>query len=77
MTHPKEEPICPGIYRHYKGQDYEVMGVAIHSETEEEQVVYRALYGDYRLFVRPRSMFSEWVEKEDYKGPRFRLQTAF
>lgn len=73
----KKEQVSPGIYRHYKGQDYEVMGVAIHSETEEEQVVYRALYGDYRLFVRPRDMFEEWVEKEDYKGPRFRLEKIF
>ncbi len=75
--HLKEEPICPGIYRHYKGQDYEVVGVAIHSETEEKHVVYRALYGDYRLFVRPKSMFVEWVEKGDYKGPRFRLEKVF
>jgi len=73
----KEEPVCPGIYRHYKGQDYEVMGVAIHTENEEEHVVYRALYGDYRLFVRPKSMFVEGVEKGDYKGPRFRLEQAF
>lgn len=76
MSH-KEEPVCPGIYRHYKGQHYEVMGVAIHSETEEEQVVYRALYGDYRLFVRPKTMFIEWVEKGDYKGARFQLEKAF
>jgi hypothetical protein len=53
--------IVPGIYRHYKGNLYEVYGVATHSETAEEFVVYRALYGDYQLIVRPRAMFFEWV----------------
>ena len=48
-----------GIYQHYKGQQYEVLGCAHHSETEELLVVYRALYGDYGLWVRPFTMFSE------------------
>ena len=51
-----------GIYRHYKGNEYEVMGVAKHSETEELHVVYRALYGDYGLWVRPLEMFDEVLE---------------
>ena len=53
--------IQPGRYRHYKGNDYEVMGVARHSETEEEVVVYRALYGERGLWVRPLAMFLETV----------------
>ena len=52
--------VQPGRYRHYKGQEYEVLGVARHSETEEEYVVYRALYGDCGLWIRPRAMFPEW-----------------
>lgn len=51
----------PGRYRHYKGRDYEVFGVARHSETEELLVVYRCLYGDGGLWVRPLSMFIESV----------------
>ena len=49
------ESIKPGRYRHFKGKEYEVLGVARHSETEEELVVYRALYGDFGLWVRPVS----------------------
>ncbi|OEY66156.1 DUF1653 domain-containing protein [Marinobacter sp. X15-166B] len=60
-----------GIYRHYKGQDYEVVGVARHSETEEEVVVYRCLYGDHSLWVRPLSMFCETVEVAGEQVPRF------
>lgn len=53
--------LAPGIYRHYKGRDYEVIGTARHSETEEWVVVYRALYGDFGLWVRPLDMFVESV----------------
>ena len=69
----------PGIYKHYKGGLYEVFGVAIHSETEEELVVYRSLYGTYRLNVRPRAMFLENVESREFKhtGPRFTLVKEF
>jgi hypothetical protein len=49
--------IEPGRYRHYKGHEYEVLGVARHSETEEDYVVYRALYGDRGLWIRPTAMF--------------------
>ena len=52
----------PGIYRHYKGNNYELIGVASHSETLEPMVVYRALYGEGGLWVRPASMWSELVE---------------
>lgn len=57
--------IKPGRYRHYKGNKYEVFHVAKHSETEEELVVYRCLYGDYSWWVRPLSMFLETVDIEE------------
>ncbi|MDL2314039.1 DUF1653 domain-containing protein [Desulfovibrio sp. OttesenSCG-928-C14] len=60
-----------GKYRHYKGNYYEVIGVARHSETEEELVVYRKLYGDMSLWVRPRGMFCEEVSVEGRLMPRF------
>lgn len=64
-----------GIYKHYKGNLYEVIGVAFHSETRERLVVYRELYGEYHLSVRPETMFLEEVDKPEYnyKGPRFAL----
>lgn len=61
-----------GKYEHYKGKQYEVIGIAHHSETKEEMVVYRALYGDYDLWVRPLKMFLEEVEIEGKKMPRFK-----
>ena len=61
----------PGIYRHFKGNLYELIGIAKHSETLEPMVVYRALYGEGDLWVRPASMWSEIVDKEGYRGPRF------
>lgn len=61
----------PGRYRHYKGKDYLVLGVAHHSETMEELVVYRLLYGDHGLWVRPRTMFLETIEVEGRAQPRF------
>lgn len=63
--------IRPGIYEHYKGQRYEVIGLARHSETEEELVVYRALYGDHGLWVRPYPMFIEEVLINGEPLPRF------
>ena len=63
--------IEPGLYRHYKGNDYEVVGVATHSETEECVVVYRALYGEFGLWVRPLAMFEETVEVDGATVPRF------
>ena len=61
----------PGRYRHYKGKDYEVIGVARHSETQEPLVVYRTLYGDFSLWVRPLAMFTETIEHDGRKMPRF------
>lgn len=63
--------IRPGRYRHFKGKEYQVIGTARHSETLEEMVVYRALYGDGGLWVRPAAMWSEVVERDGYCGPRF------
>ncbi len=63
--------IIPGRYRHYKGNFYEVIEVARHSETEEEMVVYRKLYGDHSLWVRPLGMFLENVVVDGCEVPRF------
>jgi hypothetical protein len=60
-----------GCYRHYKGNDYQVIGIARHSETEEELVVYRKLYGDGSLWVRPLAMFMEKVVVDGRTVPRF------
>ena len=60
-----------GRYRHYKGKEYEVLGVARHSETEEELVVYRTLYGNFDLWVRPQAMFVETVRVDGVEVPRF------
>ena len=63
-----------GIYQHYKGQLYQVLHVATHSETQEKFVVYQCLYGDYSMWVRPLSMFIETVKNtEDSEVPRFKL----
>ncbi len=61
----------PGKYRHFKGMEYQLIAIATHSETLEPMVVYRALYGDRALWVRPASMWSEIVDKPNYHGPRF------
>ena len=61
----------PGRYRHYKGGEYAVYGVPTHSETEEPMAVYRPLYGDRALWVRPLSMFEETVERDGETVPRF------
>ena len=63
--------IKPGRYRHFTGKEYEVLGVASHSETLEPMVVYRALYGEGGLWVRPAAMWEEQVDREGYSGPRF------
>ena len=65
------ETIQPGRYRHFKGKEYEVLGIARHSETEEELVVYRALYGDFGLWVRPVNMWNETVERDGKTFRRF------
>ena len=66
----------PGIYRHYKGNLYQVLEVAMHSETREKLVVYRPLYGERALWVRPLSMFVEEVVVDGVRVPRFAWQYA-
>jgi len=73
---PENRPV-PGLYRHYKGAQYEVIGTSRHSETEELLVVYRALYGECGLWVRPLSMFMENVEIQGEPVPRFALVSAW
>ncbi|OHA00726.1 MAG: hypothetical protein A3C07_03805 [Candidatus Sungbacteria bacterium RIFCSPHIGHO2_02_FULL_47_11] len=63
--------VRPGVYRHYKGNLYEVIGMATGTETREQLVVYRALYGEFQLFVRPFKMFVQDIESQVYSGPRF------
>ncbi|HCG66461.1 MAG: DUF1653 domain-containing protein [Oscillospiraceae bacterium] len=65
------DEIKPGRYRHFKGNEYEVIGLARHSETQEEMVVYRALYGDFGLWVRPARMWNETVERDGKTFRRF------
>lgn len=62
-----------GLYQHYNGNHYQVLGICRHSETLEEMVVYRGLYNDYGLWVRPRAMFEEQVTKEGMTIPRFKF----
>ena len=63
--------ILPGQYRHFKGNRYEVICIAKHSETLEPVVVYRALYGDGNVWVRPADMWNEMVEKDGKRVRRF------
>ena len=65
--------IKPGRYRHFKGNEYEVVGVAKDSETMEEVVVYRALYGEQGLWVRSARMFAETIERDGRTMPRFQF----
>ncbi len=60
-----------GKYRHYKGEKYQVIALAKHSETLEDLVIYQALYGDHDFWVRPRAMFLEDVEVDGRMAPRF------
>ena len=63
----------PGKYRHFKGGEYQLLHIATHSETMEPMVVYRALYGEKGMWVRPAAMWTEQVERDGYSGPRFHL----
>ena len=65
------QTIKKGKYRHFKGGEYEVLDIVYHSETGEEMVLYRALYGEKRLWVRPKSMWNEQVEVNGEKIARF------
>ncbi len=71
-----ESELKTGRYRHYKGGEYQVLGVARHSETEEQLVVYRPLYGERGLWVRPLAMFTETIERDGRVLPRFELVAA-
>ena len=66
------QSILPGVYRHYKGNRYQVLYLAKHSETLEDMVVYQALYGEYGIWVRPASM---WNETVDYQGKQVKRFT--
>ena len=63
----------PGLYQHYRGDLYQVIGLSRHSETLEELVVYQALYGNYGLWVRPYKMFTETIEVNGHPMPRFKF----
>ena len=65
------DELRPGRYRHFKGQEYRLIALARHSETLEPMVVYEALYGEGGIWVRPAEMWSEEVDREGYRGPRF------
>ncbi len=67
------EIVKGGIYRHYKGKLYKVITLARHTETKEELVIYEALYGDHRIWARPKQMFLEDVVIKGKKVPRFEL----
>ena len=71
MSMENEKEIRPGRYRHFKGREYEVLFTARHSETEELMVVYRQLYGEHGLWVRPASMWNETVERDGKTFKRF------
>jgi hypothetical protein len=83
MTEPNSDPLedqlpplivtQPGLYRHYKGGEYEVVGTVRHSEDLQPMTLYRALYGGRGLWVRPAAMFNETVVIDGVAQPRFRL----
>ena len=73
MSQKNQNSVAQGIYRHYKGNLYQVLHTAHHSETEEALVVYRCLYGEYGVWVRPLSMFAEAVMRDGTEVPRFEL----
>jgi len=68
--------LATGLYRHYKGQAYQVIDLARHSESEEWHVVYRPLYGDFGLWIRPYAMFVEEIEHQGQRVQRFAFESA-
>lgn len=70
-TPPKPAAPTPGLYRHYKNNNYRVHSLALHTETREWVVVYEALYGEGGMFVRPAAMFTETIEVAGRRVPRF------
>ncbi|MEZ7503480.1 DUF1653 domain-containing protein [Psychrobacter sp. Arc29] len=73
MSQKSQNTVAQGIYRHYKGNLYQVLHTAKHSETEESLVIYRCLYGEYGVWVRPLAMFTETVTVDGKEIPRFEL----
>lgn len=74
---PLDLTVAPGLYEHYKGMHYEVLGTARHSETLEPMTVYRALYGEHGLWVRPSAMFLEAININGISRQRFqRIETS-
>jgi len=73
---PEAKSLKLGVYEHYKGNKYQVLGVALHSETLEEMVIYKAVYGERLTWVRPLKMFLETIEINGEKKPRFKLIKA-
>ena len=71
MTDLQTQAFRPGVYRHYKGNEYVASDIALHSETQEPMVIYRCLYGERGLWVRPLSMFLEYVEIDSVEVARF------
>ena len=71
LSREPETVVRPGRYRHFKGMEYQVLGMASHSETGEAMVVYRAMYGDHGLWVRPAAMWNELVTRDGETFPRF------
>lgn len=72
----KTMSLKPGLYRHYKGNDYQVFNLVTHSETGEQLVVYRCLYGDFSWWVRPLTMFTETIMVDGVQLPRFQFLRA-
>ena len=70
---PMPATITPRRYRHYKGKEYQVLGLVRHSETDETLVLYKMLYGDYSSWVRPYDMFIETIVIDGIEKPRFEL----
>lgn len=68
-----KKKIQKGVWQHYKGNFYEVLGTAKHTETEEEIVIYRSLYGNFDVWARPLVMFLEQIEFSGVKQPRFKF----
>lgn len=76
MKQDIDKAVPPGIYRHYKGNRYQVLATARHSETEELMVIYRCLYGDHSVWVRPLEMYLDTVLVDNQVIPRFRLELS-
>lgn len=66
--------VLGGIYKHFKGNFYRLMNVAVHSETKEKYIVYQAMYDDFTIYIRPFDMFFEDVDRDGSVKPRFKYQ---